>query len=358
MSLHFPGSWLHVLVVAGDENRARRMRDALRSERGEVSSARDGAEMRALLLEADGAGRIHPNVVLLDLRLSRTEWPGIARGVVEAGLTGPVVVLDWWDERTGEEGVGGEGPGDLSRLIRRAIIEKRTEDERIAAARAEATSTETAADEAERVLRSGGVQGPGCHAMVGPDRIHLTLREDTEPGLLAGLDAIAALSSLLARAEGRAPLHPDTSVDGFGGEPVVPDELIRSAVERYAGLAAAKGVRLLEIEEEYAPGITCDEPRLLSALGILTAFVLHLARPGGDVRVSAHLGRDDAVGFGVSFDGAGVAEEHLPLLADVFAAVTPIAERHGARLSFTSSWGRWFGFDLSLPPDLSGPAPL
>lgn len=351
MSLHFPNSWLEILIVAGDAERLRLNREALRRERGKVHVARNGAEAGALLRgEGDLDEPIRPNAVVLDLSLPEPEWSAIAGAIVEAGLTGPVIAVDWQGEEEasaeddGNAAETGRAPGgDLSRLIRQAIIQKRTEDERAPRVRNEQSSRPGAPEGATR-SGSGGADDPGCHAGIRPGWLYLTLRESTEAGIMEGLAALRELAAgLPRRPDGPPPIAP------AGMDDVFPNELIDRVVQRYRSVADVRGLRLLEIDDEYAPRIAVDDARLVAALDLLTAYTLHFGHPGLAIRISADAGDGDAVTFGVSLDGAGIPEDQLPLLADVFAAVAPIVEAHGARLWFGSSWGKSCGFHFRLP---------
>lgn len=348
-------------MVAGDPARLRLNREALRTERGKVHLAGEGAEVRALLRgEGEFDEPIHPNAVVLDLSSPESDWPAIAGAIVQARLTGPVIAIEWLDEAPGGERGDGAGerqapPGaDLSRLVRRSILEKRRQDERTAAhLNGMVPAAAGGGMEGGLITGSGGADGPGSHAGIGQSWIHLTLRDGTEAGILEGMAAFRALAAGLPC--GRS-ARPRASPAAAGS--VWSNELICQVVERYAPLAETRGVRLLEIYDDYAPRISADGAGLLAALGVLTTCTLHLARPGQAIRVSAWVGGDDAMSFGVSIDGTGIAEEHLPLLADAFAVASPILEGYGAWLGFGSSWGKSCGFHFELPASLSEPGTL
>lgn len=149
-------------------------------------------------------------------------------------------------------------------------------------------------------------------------------------------------------------------------EPVALDELFGRVLDRHGHAADERGVTL---EAGPAPGVivSADRIRLEQVLQNLAANALRHTPKGGRVSLSAGQ-RDGGVVIRVEDTGEGIAPEHLPYVFDRFykgdasrtdsggagsglglSIVKAIVERHGGRITATSTPGVGTTLDIFLP---------
>src|SRR5262249_30997111 len=107
-------------------------------------------------------------------------------------------------------------------------------------------------------------------------------------------------------------------------------ELIVSAVELLAPLAASSALDLRVDANEGIPDVLGDRDRLLQVLENLIGNAIKFTAPGGSIVARASSG-DHEVMFWVADTGSGIAVENLPFVFDRFWQATR-AGRQGAGL--------------------------
>ncbi len=157
----------------------------------------------------------------------------------------------------------------------------------------------------------------------------------------------------------------DAGGAAFERAPVPVAALFTRVVERHGPTAEAAGVTLTTALDAAIDTIPGDARRLEQVVQNLTANAIRHTPAGG--RVAWQAVRDgDAVVLRVSDTGEGIAPEHLPHVFDRFYKADParadatgtglglsivkaIVERHGGRVSVSSSRGAGTRFDVRLP---------
>jgi two-component system OmpR family sensor kinase/two-component system sensor histidine kinase BaeS len=145
--------------------------------------------------------------------------------------------------------------------------------------------------------------------------------------------------------------------------PVNLAELARAAVNQFAPLAEAQGVRLSVSAEEGLPQVTGDADRLAQVLRNLLSNALRHTPAGGEVRVDGRAG-SVAVEITVSDTGSGIAAEDLPHVFDRFyrgdrragggaglglAIARQLIRAHGGTMTVESEVGVGTRFVVKLP---------
>jgi signal transduction histidine kinase len=152
----------------------------------------------------------------------------------------------------------------------------------------------------------------------------------------------------------------------FDAQDVPVEDLFGRVLARHGHEAEQKGVLLAADVEPGAEIVTGDPMRLEQAFQNLAANALRHTPRGGRVALKATL-HDGRVVVTVSDTGSGIAPEHLPHVFDRFYKVDPsrvaqssgsglglsivkaIFERHGARVSVTSSSAQGTTFTIVFP---------
>lgn len=147
-------------------------------------------------------------------------------------------------------------------------------------------------------------------------------------------------------------------------ELVEPRALLSEVERAHRALAAEKRVALVVAPGE-VESVSLDVDQIHILLGNLVSNALRHTHPGGTVRLFAQREANHVV-LGVSDDGEGIAEEHLPHVFERhwtgaepaqlrgrhglgLAIAREIAERHGGSLEVSSTLGEGSTFRLRLP---------
>jgi signal transduction histidine kinase len=141
-------------------------------------------------------------------------------------------------------------------------------------------------------------------------------------------------------------------------------ELARAAVNQFAPLAEAQGVRLGARTDMGLPEVAGDPDRLAQILRNLIGNALRHTPAGGEVTVDARRAAD-AVELAVSDTGSGIAPADLPRVFDRFyrgdrragggaglglAIARQLARAHGGEITVASEAGQGTQFVVRLPP--------
>jgi len=157
----------------------------------------------------------------------------------------------------------------------------------------------------------------------------------------------------------------DAGGAAFERAPVPVAALFTRVVERHGPTAEAAGVTLTTALDDRIDTIPGDARRLEQVVQNLTANAIRHTPAGGRVSWQAFVEGGDAV-LRVTDTGEGIAPDHLPHVFDRFYKADParadatgtglglsivkaIVERHGGRVSVSSTRGAGTSFDVRLP---------
>ena len=147
-------------------------------------------------------------------------------------------------------------------------------------------------------------------------------------------------------------------------EPVLPQSIVRDAVEPFLIEARDKGVNILNNVTDDLPEVMADFQKIRHVFMNLFSNALRFTEPGGTITVRARQ-EQDYVLFLVEDTGKGIASEHLKHLFEQFyrvpgqddksgiglglAIVKEIVRAHGGDVGVESELGKGSTFYFSLP---------
>jgi two-component system, NtrC family, sensor histidine kinase KinB len=146
-------------------------------------------------------------------------------------------------------------------------------------------------------------------------------RDDTER-LLRILNDLLDLTRL---EEGNAGLHK---------EPVVPAELLQSAMEEMSDQALARTLKMNCVPDPDLPAVSVDRQRINHVFTNLISNAIKHSPSGGEILLRAARVGDDSVQFSVSDQGPGIPEEYHTRIFDRFFRV-PGQTKTGAGLGLS-----------------------
>jgi signal transduction histidine kinase len=147
-------------------------------------------------------------------------------------------------------------------------------------------------------------------------------------------------------------------------EPVLPQSIVRDAVEPFLIEARDKGVNILNNVTDDLPEVMADAQKIRHVFSNLFSNALRFTEPGGSITVRARQ-EQDYVRFYIEDTGKGIASEHLKHLFEQFyrvpgqddksgiglglAIVKEIVHAHGGDVGVESELGKGSTFYFSLP---------
>ena len=147
-------------------------------------------------------------------------------------------------------------------------------------------------------------------------------------------------------------------------EPVLPQSIVRDAVEPFLIEARDKGVNILNNVTDDLPEVMADAQKIRHVFSNLFSNALRFTEPGGSITVRARQ-EQDYVRFYIEDTGKGIASEHLKHLFEQFyrvpgqddksgiglglAIVKEIVSAHGGDVGVESELGKGSTFYFSLP---------
>ncbi|HEU4456092.1 MAG TPA: ATP-binding protein [Longimicrobium sp.] len=363
---------VRILLVEDNPGDARLLRETLR----EVESLSAVLTHVVRLSEAEAALAAHgADVVLLDLSLPDAHGMETIERTLAAAPGVPIVVLTGLDDeniavRAVQAGAqdylvkGTVDAGALARSIRYALERKRLL-EREREARAVAEAAVRARDDVLGVVSHD--LGNSLSAVVVTTTVLLrTLPE--EERLAAARTQVMNIRRLAEQMQRlRQDLLDVATIEAgrFSVDPV-PDDLaalLADAAERFAPLAAEKGLALDVECPDALPEVAIDTGRIHQVVGNLLGNALKFTPAGGRIVLAAEVAPGE-VRVSVADTGPGIAPEHLPHVFDRFwktrsqnrhgaglglAIASGIVEAHGGRLWVESEHGAGSTFRFTLP---------
>lgn len=146
--------------------------------------------------------------------------------------------------------------------------------------------------------------------------------------------------------------------------PVEPVRLLVSAGERMALQAERAGINLQVVSDENLPAVNADGERIEQVLVNLIHNAVKFTRPGGEIKVLAHLD-DQFVVFQVQDTGVGIESDAIPRIFERFykadqsrsgggtglglSIARHIIEAHGGRIWVESKVNQGSTFSFCLP---------
>jgi two-component system, NtrC family, sensor histidine kinase KinB len=147
-------------------------------------------------------------------------------------------------------------------------------------------------------------------------------------------------------------------------KPVLPQVLVRDAIEAFLVQARDRGVTMVNAVAEDLPEVMADAEKIGHVFTNLISNALRFTRPGGSVSVRACV-EADCVAFTVSDTGEGIAAEHIGHMFEQFyrvpgqgeasgvglglAIVKEIVQAHGGEVSVQSEMSKGSSFRFTLP---------
>ncbi|HUE97029.1 MAG TPA: hybrid sensor histidine kinase/response regulator [Longimicrobiaceae bacterium] len=328
-----------------------------------------------------------PDVILLDLSLPDAHGIDTVAGALDAAPDVPIIVLTGLDDESVAVNAVQSGAQDylvkgqvdgavLGRSIRYAIERKQLarEREHLLSAEQEARRRAEAAVQArDQVLRVvshdlgnhlaairinsmvlARTIGSAGDADANQERAEAIIQQVTVMDhLRQDLLDVASIEA------GRLSISPD---------PVGPAEILESAADYSAPMAATKNVALKVASDAGLVEVHADRDRLLQALGNLVGNAIKFAPKGGEVMLGV-AARDGEVIFSVADNGPGIAPDDADRIFESFwkstagnpggaglglSIVKGIAEAHGGRVWFEPRPEGGSVFRLAVPEGAPG----